>query len=91
MVIWPPPTQTLRLGPLETKLGAWTSIWGLGLVIWGLDEGSGPWTRNLDLGLGFLGLVFRLWNLGQEIWALEKESGAWIRILGPWTSNLVLG
>ena len=58
-------------GPLETKLVAWISDWGLRQVVGGLDKksvawisDSGAWTRNLGLGLGFLGL-------GQVIWGLD--------------------
>ena len=32
-----PTEREPRMCPLETKLGAWTSCWGLGLVIWCLD------------------------------------------------------
>ena len=51
---------------LETNVGAWTTILGLGLGFWHLDKHSGPWIRMPDFGEAILG------SLDQEFWILDE-------------------
>ena len=64
-----PPSS--EIGGLDELLGAWTSCWGLGLVIWTLDKKSGPWIRNLEPWTSTLGPWTSNWDLGEVIWGLD--------------------